>query len=120
VAGAGRSDLIRRSSYDSAELATLLGSELRDVSTHPGFTEFEFNVNNGHRGIGTFGLGNDNKKIDYLLLSPALFAKVQKGGIFRKGAWPGSQPKRWQIYPEIERKLHTASDHHAIWVDIDL
>lgn len=104
----------------SAELAILLGSELRDVSTHPGFTEFEFNVNNGHRGIGTFGLGNDNNKIDYLLLSPALFARVQKGGIFRKGAWPGKQPKRWQIYPEIERPLHTASDHHAIWVDIDL
>jgi endonuclease/exonuclease/phosphatase family metal-dependent hydrolase len=105
---------------DSAELATLLGSELKDVSAHPVFTEFEFNVNNGHKGIGTFGLGNDTNKIDYLLLSPALFAKVQKGGIFRKGAWPGKQPKRWDIYPEIERKMHAASDHHAIWVDINL
>lgn len=105
---------------DSAELAPLLSSELRDVSSHPAFTEFEFRANNGHRGIGTFGLGNDSNKIDYLLLSPALFAKIRKGGIFRKGAWPGSQPRRWDIYPELEQKVHAASDHHAIWVDVNL
>lgn len=105
---------------DSAELAVLLNSELKDISTHPAFTEFEFRANNGHRGIGTFGLGNDDDKIDFVLLSPALFARVTKGGIFRKGAWPGVRPKRWDIYAEIRRKEHAASDHHAIWADIDL
>jgi len=106
---------------DSDELAPLLGgTDLRDVSEHPKFTEFEFQANNGHRGIGTHRLGNDDSKIDYLLLSPALFAKVVKGGIFRKGAWPGSHPPRWEVYPELTKQHEAASDHHAIWAEIDL
>lgn len=106
---------------NSPDLAALLvETDLRDVSTHPGFTEFEFKANNGQRGIGTFGLGNDDNKIDYLLLSPALFDKVQRGGIFRKGAWPGARPKRWETYPELVEEVHAASDHHAIWVDLDV
>lgn len=105
---------------DSAELAPLLNTSLTDVSEHQEFTDFEFNANNGHRGIGTFGLGNDTNKIDYLLLSPALFGKVTNAGLFRKGAWPGSSPPRWETYPELDRKLHIASDHHAIFVDLNI
>ena len=106
---------------DSEELAPLLAdTDLRDVSEHERFTEFEFNTDNGHRGIGTHGLGNDDDKIDYLLLSPALFSKVTLGGIFRKGVWPGSRPPRWEVYPELKKKHHSASDHHAIWADVDI
>lgn len=105
---------------DSADLAPLLdGTDLKDVSLHPNFTEFEFNTDNGHRGVGTYGLGNDSMKIDYLLLSPALFDKVTVGGIFRKGAWPGARA-RWEVYPELTKKHHAASDHHLIWADIDI
>lgn len=106
---------------DSDELSPLLQqTDLRDVSDHPNFIEFEFNVQNGHRGIGTHALGNDSSKIDYLLLSPALFGQVSRAGLFRKGAWPGSQPPRWEIYPEITRKHHAASDHHLIWAEVDI
>lgn len=106
---------------ESDELAPLLGgTDMRDVSDHPNFTEVAFDVQNGHRGIGTFGLGNDDDKIDYLLVSPALWNKVTRGGIFRKGAWPGSRPKRWAVYPELTKKHHAASDHHLIWADIDI
>lgn len=105
---------------NSAELAPLLSTSLKDVSDHPKFVDFEFKANNGNKGIGTFGLGNDNNKIDYLLLSPSLFGKVKNAGLFRKGAWPGSSPKRWSTYPQLQRKLHVASDHHAIFVDLDL
>ncbi|MEO0937579.1 MAG: endonuclease/exonuclease/phosphatase family protein [Pseudomonadota bacterium] len=106
---------------DSEELAPLLaGTDLRDVTDHPAFTEFEFEAENGNRGIGTYKLGNDDDRIDYLLVSPALWDKVTLGGIFRKGAWPGSRPKRWETYPELKRKLHAASDHHLIWADIDI
>ena len=105
---------------DSLPLQSLLSSELKDASEHPAFTDFEFLANNRNLGTGTFGLGNDANKIDYLLLSPALFDKMTNGGIFRKGAWPGSRPKRWEVYPELTRKLHAASDHHAIFADFDL
>ncbi|WP_417669268.1 endonuclease/exonuclease/phosphatase family protein [Roseibium sp.] len=106
---------------DSPEMAPLLnGTDLKDVSDHPKFTEVQFDVQNGNRGIGTHGLGNDDDKIDYLLLSPALFAKVTRGGIERRGVWPGSRPKRWDVYPELKKKHHAASDHHAIWADIDV
>lgn len=106
---------------DSAPLQPLLAAtDLRDVSEHPEFTDFEFvPATATNRGIGTFGLGNDSNKIDYLLLSPALFARVSRAGIFRKGAWPGVQPPRWEVYPELEREVDVASDHHVIWADID-
>lgn len=98
----------------SDSLAPLLGrnTDLEDVSTHPSFDPGEF------PGIGTFRLGNDNQKIDYLLLSPALFDRVAGAGLFRKGAWPGSRPKRWQVYDELTRPVHAASDHHVIYADI--
>ena len=106
---------------DSNELAPLFQqTDLRDVSDHPEFKQIEFNTQNGHRGIGTLGLGNDDSKIDYLLLSPALFALVTDGGIFRKGAWPGSRPKRWATFPELTRKHHAASDHHLIWAEVNI
>lgn len=106
---------------DSDELSNLLNrSDLQEVTDHPNFTEFEFRANNGNRGIGTHSTGNDKNKIDYLLLSPALFQKVQLGGIFRKGIWPGSRPPRWDVYPELTSKEKAASDHHAIWAEIDI
>ncbi len=107
---------------DSAPLQPLLAdTDLQDVSNHPNFQVGEFNVpaNNPSRGIGTFGLGNDNNKIDYLLLSPALFGRVTAAGLFRKGAWPGVQPRRWQVYEQLTKKVHVASDHHVIWAEID-
>ncbi|MGB3245801.1 MAG: endonuclease/exonuclease/phosphatase family protein [Sulfitobacter sp.] len=106
---------------DSEELQPLIrDTDLRDVSDHPAFSDFEYNVNNGNRGIGTYGLGNDDDKIDFLMVSPALWGKITGGGIFRKGAWPGSRPPRWEVYSDLTAKHHAASDHHLIWVDIDL
>lgn len=107
---------------ESAPLQPLLdGTDLRDVSEHPDFEVGEFNVPQGNndRGIGTFGLGNDNQKIDYILLSPALFDRVTSAGLWRKGAWPGSRPQRWEVYKQLTEEVHAASDHHAIWANID-
>lgn len=106
---------------DSPPLAGLLaGTDLSEVSDHPTFDTGEFAGRPGtdQRGIGTFGLGNDNQKIDYLLLSPALFDRVTASGLFRMGAWPGSRPPRWSVYPQLQREIHVASDHHVIWADI--
>ena len=99
---------------DSAELAPLLGTDLRDVGTHPSFETGAF------AGKGTHDLGNDTAKLDYLLLSPALWGRVTASGLFRMGNWPGSSPKRWPVYPTLTRKSHAASDHHPIWAEISL
>ncbi|MBO6639188.1 MAG: endonuclease/exonuclease/phosphatase family protein [Roseitalea sp.] len=104
---------------DSDELAPLLGeTDLKEISDHPSFDTGEFTGRPGERGIGTYALGNDRDKIDYLLLSPVLFDRVTTSGLFRKGAWPGSRPPRWTVYPELTRKVHVASDHHVIWAEI--
>jgi endonuclease/exonuclease/phosphatase family metal-dependent hydrolase len=97
---------------DSAPLAPLRQCTLKDAFTHPSFDDGGF--------PGTFGLGNAGNKIDYLFLSPKLFDKVQRGGVFRKGAWPGVRPKRWETYPELTKPEQAASDHAAVWVDLDI
>jgi endonuclease/exonuclease/phosphatase family metal-dependent hydrolase len=97
---------------DSAPLQPLLAlTDLKDISQHPTFDTGEF------AGRGTFGLGNDNNKIDYLLLSPALFERVTACGLFRKGAWPGIRA-RWTVYEELKEEIHVASDHHVVWCEI--
>jgi endonuclease/exonuclease/phosphatase family metal-dependent hydrolase len=98
----------------SAPLAPLLGagSELRDVSAHPGF------VSDGRPG--TFANGVASGKLDYILLSPALFSRVQQAGVWRKGVWGGAHGTLWEIYPEMTKPVHAASDHAAVWVDLDL
>jgi endonuclease/exonuclease/phosphatase family metal-dependent hydrolase len=93
-------------------LAPLYATDLREVSDFAGFDTGAF------AGRGTYGLGNDSNKIDHILLSPALFARITAAGLFRMGAWPGVRPRRWAVYPELQREIHAASDHHAIWVDI--
>jgi endonuclease/exonuclease/phosphatase family metal-dependent hydrolase len=96
---------------DSTPLEALLkGTDLRDVGTHGSFDPGGFN------GRGTYGTGTDSQKIDYLLLSPALFRRVRSAGLFRKGAWTASG--RWEMYDTLKRPEHSASDHHLIWVEL--
>jgi len=87
-------------------------TDLRDAFTHEAFDD------GGHPG--TFGLCNAGDKIDYLFLSPKLFARITAGGVFRKGMWPGSRPRRWETYAEVTRREEAASDHAAVWVDLDV
>jgi endonuclease/exonuclease/phosphatase family metal-dependent hydrolase len=98
---------------DSAPLAPLLvDTDLADIFTHPAFDDGGY--------PGTYDSSTAAKKIDYLLLSPALFAKVTAGGVHRKGMWPGVRPRRWDAYAELTRPEDAASDHAALWADIDL
>lgn len=99
---------------DSAPLAPLLaeGSTLKDISLHPKF------VSDGR--VGTFGNGNKGDRIDYILLSPALFARVTGGSYFRLGVWGGKNGDLFPHYPEITRAIHAASDHAAVVADLDL
>ncbi|MFN3524492.1 MAG: endonuclease/exonuclease/phosphatase family protein [Paracoccus sp. (in: a-proteobacteria)] len=88
------------------------GTTLKDIFLHPDFDDGGY--------PGTYGLCNAPNKIDYILLSPGLYDKVAAGGVFRKGMWPGSRPKRWQTYSELGKPADAGSDHAALWVDLDI
>lgn len=73
---------------------------------------------------GSFQSCTLQNRLDYILLSPELAEKVTDGGVFRKGLWGPpknkTKPKLWTVYPEISASRHAASDHAAVWVDLDL
>lgn len=98
---------------DSEPLAPLLrDTDLLDISAHPAFDD------NGRPG--TYGYCTARNKIDYVLLSPTLFAKASGGGIFRRGVWGGRRGTLWPIYDTMTREVHAGSDHAAIYADLDL
>lgn len=55
-----------------------------------------------------------------MLLSPALYEAVSGGGTFRKGAWGGTHGTLWPHYPTITNRDQAASDHSALYADLDL
>ncbi|THV24004.1 endonuclease/exonuclease/phosphatase family protein [Peteryoungia ipomoeae] len=98
---------------DSDPLQPLLqAGAMKDVFQHAKFDDGGY--------PGTYGLCNAGNKIDYILLSPALFSRVKAGGVIRTGMWPGSRPKRWDTYEELKRPQDAASDHAALFVDLDI
>ena len=99
---------------DSAPLAPLLAqaSDLRDLSVHPNFQS------DGRPG--TYANGTKSQKIDYILLSPELFDLVDSAGVFRKGVWGGKNGDLFEHFPEMTKPIHAASDHAALFVDLDI
>jgi endonuclease/exonuclease/phosphatase family metal-dependent hydrolase len=98
---------------DSAPLAPLLrDTDLRDISEHPNFDD-------GGRP-GTYGYCTARNKIDYVLLSPSLWARATGGGIHRRGVWGGRRGTLWPIYDTMTREVHAGSDHACIYADVDL
>jgi endonuclease/exonuclease/phosphatase family metal-dependent hydrolase len=98
---------------DSDALAPLLAqTDLKDISKNQNFTS------DGR--AGTYKNGAKGQKIDYLLLSPALDAKVTGGSIFRMGVWGGKNGTLFPHYATITKEAEQASDHAAIYADITL
>lgn len=97
----------------SPALAPLLtGTDLRDIAAHPAYTR------DGRDG--TYGDATARLKIDYILLSPALFDAVTGGGTVRSGAWGGTRGTLWPHYPTLTDPQQAASDHCALFADIDI
>ena len=90
----------------------LTKTDLRDIATHPKF------ASDGRPG--TFANGTKDNKIDYVLLSPALYKRVSGGGVFRKGVWGGKNGTLWEHYPTMTNREEAASDHAAIYADVEL
>ena len=98
---------------ESSALSPLLGgTDLKDVQEHPEFDD------GGYKG--TYGACGPKNKIDYILLSPDLYSAVKEGGINRRGMWPGVRARRWDVIPELIDERDVASDHAALWVDLDV
>jgi endonuclease/exonuclease/phosphatase family metal-dependent hydrolase len=92
------------------------GSPLVDVYTLPAFVT-------GPRP-GTFQSCGIRNRLDYILVSPALAARVVGGGIERRGLWGTptnvNPPAAWKVYDDITSAEQAASDHAAIFVDVDI
>jgi len=99
---------------DESPLDPLLreGSRLTDVMTHSKFV--------GDGRPGTHGNGAKSAKLDYLLLSPKLAAKVVKGGLERQGVWGGKNGTLFPHLPTIKNEKDAASDHAALWVEVNI
>jgi endonuclease/exonuclease/phosphatase family metal-dependent hydrolase len=101
---------------DSDPLSPLLNgqaaSKLTDVFALPTFQS------DGRPG--THGNGTKGSKFDYILLSPELAAKATAAGVERRGVWGGKNGTLWPIFPEMKSSKDAASDHAAVWVDLNL
>lgn len=87
-------------------------TDLRDAQVHDDFDDGGYS--------GTYGSCGPTKKIDYMLLSPALWERFTGGGINRRGMWPGVRNPKWEVIPELKSERDVASDHAALWVDLDV
>jgi endonuclease/exonuclease/phosphatase family metal-dependent hydrolase len=93
-------------SPDSAPIKVLTGAGLRDVMAPPFYTGKP----------GTYGTGNSaTSKIDYLLLSPGLFPKLTAAQVERRGVFA---PRAGNPFPEVTSKADQASDHGALYADL--
>lgn len=89
-----------------------MGSTLTDIGSMPQYDAGGF--------TGTFGDCKSENKIDYILCSPALSKRVTAAGVNRRGLWGGKDGTLWPRMTELTRPNEAASDHAAIFVDIDL
>jgi hypothetical protein len=102
----------------ATNLATLLDptGPLVEVYALPAF-------NPGPRP-GTFQSCGVRNRLDYILVSHDLAGLVVGGGIERHGLWGTptnvNPPTAWDIYPQITSAHQAASDHAAIYVDINI
>jgi endonuclease/exonuclease/phosphatase family metal-dependent hydrolase len=73
---------------------------------------------------GTFQSCGIRNRLDYIFVSQALAPLIVAGGIERHGLWgtPTNQnpPTDWAIYPDTTGPEVAASDHAAIYVDINI
>lgn len=71
---------------------------------------------------GTFDSCGVRNRLDYIFISRSLENAFDSGGIFRSGLWGTrqSRPTNWVTYPDMTRSEEQASDHAALFIDLDL
>lgn len=78
-----------------------------------------FQVGNLPGSFDSCGLHN---RLDYILISNSLLSSFSGGGVFREGLWGSrvTRPTAWSTYPEITQSSEGASDHAALFVDLNI
>src|SRR5262249_35303961 len=71
---------------------------------------------------GTFDTCAITNRFDYILLSRSLESAFQGGSVFRNGLWGNRNTRAtlWETYPELQNHEQQASDHAAVYVDLNL
>ncbi|MFI8236251.1 endonuclease/exonuclease/phosphatase family protein [Streptomyces sp. NPDC085866] len=91
---------------DSKPVGVLLDTGLRDVMSHPSY----------QGEPGTHGTCREtHDKLDYVMLPPALWGKVQNVGLETRGIFLHANH-----FESVKAKTDEASDHAALFVDLDL
>jgi endonuclease/exonuclease/phosphatase family metal-dependent hydrolase len=88
--------------------AALFEDGFVDVQDHPSYPTDR---------PGTFDTGTKANKIDYLILSPKLRAKLKNTGIERRGSF---HPNTWAPFDTVTQKADEASDHQLVFADFVL
>jgi endonuclease/exonuclease/phosphatase family metal-dependent hydrolase len=97
---------------DSDPLAPLLKhTDLKDVFEHPASTTA------APRHLRPVQRQQQDRL--HPAVTQALPARPGRG-VMRQGMWPGVRPKRWETYEDLDDPKNAASDHAALWVDLDL
>lgn len=105
-------------SYCNSLSPLLQETDLKDISKSKTFNvDIDEGKDATYYRMGAYRMGVNIKQKDYLLWSPTLFAKVNGGGLNRKGVWPEKRPN-WRIYSTIRNKEQAASLHPGVWGEI--
>ena len=71
---------------------------------------------------GTYDSCALSNRLDYIFISQSLESSFAGGGLFRKGLWGDRKtpPSDWTTYSEITTSVEQASDHAAVFIDLNL
>lgn len=71
---------------------------------------------------GTYDSQGLRNRLDYIFVSTSLVSKVTGGGVFRTGVWGSrtTRPTDWPTYPEMNSQADQASDHAALFLDLNI
>ncbi len=71
---------------------------------------------------GTFDSCGLRNRFDYILISQSLRLHFTGGGVFRKGLWGSrvTRPTAWGTYPDMTKSSQQASDHAAVFVELNI
>ncbi len=111
-------DLNHEPSHDSLKPLFENDSSLLDIMKHPKFRNDSLSW--------TYKRGRKESKLDYILLSPKLQEKVKQAGIERRGIWIRENEEEeeegdsFERFPELKEENNGASNHAALWVDLDI